>query len=604
MLTGVPLLVVALLSGLAFCTRVIGAQEASIYTGPVAALAAAVWNGQTDRVQSLLDAGEDPNAPEGTPALTPWQIAILAGHQPSLDLFARHAATRPARHYTVPLFKTALQRGDARMVAEFIRAGVALQFGPAEYSPLSIAAASGYVEVLRVLLDAHADVDAQDRFGDTALMAAVRGGRLEAVQLLLDRGASVAMKDTEGHTAMTWAHKAGRASVISALRNAGADMLSPAPSHASPTPALSPRAAVERSLQLLQRGGATWNERAACASCHTQGMLLPVVTLAREKGFAVDAALAKAQEARLRQMVASFEPAARGALRGEEHDAVRFALGFYGQMASGGALLQLAFVGTERLPLDEVIAVAIGRTQLSDGRWRTGAPRVPLHESDIQTTALVVRVLRGFAPANEETGIRVRRASAWLLSSMPTTSAENAYRLLGLLWADADTRDIRAAAHLLMHDQDAQGGWAQLPGMNVDAYATGVALVALHESGISPADPHYQRGVAYLLRTQEADGSWFVPKRAASFNPYFDSGFPYGKHQYSSFIGTGWAAMAVMHAADTIPGNGVRSPLLNPSPVAASTAGGLTLWLRDAFLRGTARLAPPLPALRGRSPAI
>jgi pimeloyl-ACP methyl ester carboxylesterase/tetratricopeptide (TPR) repeat protein len=66
------------------------------------------------------------------------------------------------------------------------------------------------------------------------------------------------------------------------------------------------------------------------------------------------------------------------------------------------------------------------------------------------------------------------------------------------------------------------------------------------------AGPHagYQRGIRLLMRTQQPDGSWFVHKRAASFNQYFESGFPYGKHQFSSFTGTVWATMALMYASE------------------------------------------------------
>ncbi len=61
----------------------------------------------------------------------------------------------------------------------------------------------------------------------------------------------------------------------------------------------------------------------------------------------------------------------------------------------------------------------------------------------------------------------------------------------------------------------------------------------------------YQRGVRFLLRTQEADGSWFVNKRAIPLNNYFDTGFPHGQSQYASFNATCWATMALLPA--TIP---------------------------------------------------
>ena len=76
--------------------------------------------------------------------------------------------------------------------------------------------------------------------------------------------------------------------------------------------------------------------------------------------------------------------------------------------------------------------------------------------------------------------------------------------------------------------------------------ATGQALVALALSGQVPvSDTAYQRGVAYLLRTQLSDGSWLVRTRTFPFQPYKESGFPHGKNQWISAAGSSWAAMAI-----------------------------------------------------------
>ena len=100
-----------------------------------------------------------------------------------------------------------------------------------------------------------------------------------------------------------------------------------------------------------------------------------------------------------------------------------------------------------------------------------------------------------FTPSRPDTAARVERARDWLLASEAVTTIDRAYRLFG------------------------------------------------------PSHHAYQRGVAYLMKTQEEDGSWFVQTRAASFNPYFESGFPHGMFQCSSFAGTAWATMALMYAA-------------------------------------------------------
>ena len=64
--------------------------------------------------------------------------------------------------------------------------------------------------------------------------------------------------------------------------------------------------------------------------------------------------------------------------------------------------------------------------------------------------------------------------------------------------------------------------------MNGDGYATGTALFALHETRrLSAEAPAYKRGVEFLLRTQEDDGSWLVPTRAIPLNGYLESGSPH-----------------------------------------------------------------------------
>ena len=134
-------------------------------------------------------------------------------------------------------------------------------------------------------------------------------------------------------------------------------------------------------------------------------------------------------------------------------------------------------------------------------------------------------------------------------------------KLLGLAWSKANARDIQQASADLLAEQRPDGGWAQLPGLESDAYATGQAMVALHEARtVTATDKPYQRGVAYLLRTQLADGTWIVRTRSSPVQQLKDSGFPHGKHQWISAAGTSWASMALT---------------LSQPTTAAQTASGL-----------------------------
>src|SRR4029079_3401714 len=99
--------------------------------------------------------------------------------------------------------------------------------------------------------------------------------------------------------------------------------------------------------------------------------------------------------------------------------------------------------------------------------------------------------------------------------------------------------------------QRRDGGWAQTPDMESDAYATGQSLTALSMSqpdlikGSADA-----RGVTFLMGTREGDGSWHVRSRAFGFQPYFESGFPHGQDQWISAAATSWATMALVYAAE------------------------------------------------------
>jgi hypothetical protein len=102
----------------------------------------------------------------------------------------------------------------------------------------------------------------------------------------------------------------------------------------------------------------------------------------------------------------------------------------------------------------------------------------------------------------------------------------------------------------LLAQQRADGGWSQLPTLSSDAYATGQALVVLAKTGVIQVNhPAYRRGVQYLMKTQFADGSWYVRTRAIPIQPHFDAGFPYGKDQFISAAATNWAVMALSFAS-------------------------------------------------------
>jgi hypothetical protein len=190
--------------------------------------------------------------------------------------------------------------------------------------------------------------------------------------------------------------------------------------------------------------------------------------------------------------------------------------------------------------------------QMPDGRWFDNAHRPPLDSSDIGVTARAIRALQVYAPKPQRTEFykAVRFAGAWLSNAQPQATEDRVYKLLGLGWAGTSKEIIREAGIALLAEQRSDGGWAQLPTLESDAYATGEALVAVKETGmVTVNDPVYRRGVQFLINTQLEDGSWHVKSRSIPIQPYFESGFPHGRDQWISVSATNWATMALAPAA-------------------------------------------------------
>jgi hypothetical protein len=141
----------------------------------------------------------------------------------------------------------------------------------------------------------------------------------------------------------------------------------------------------------------------------------------------------------------------------------------------------------------------------------------------------------------------LRKAREWLVSVTTNAGEERAMRLMGLVWTNASRHTIESAMEDVVTRQRADGGWSQLDSLPADAYATGMSLCALHEAGISVTDPLYRKGIECLLKSQYASGVWLVKSRAYPVQPYFDSGFPFGQHQWISAAGSSWASLAIAH---------------------------------------------------------
>jgi ankyrin repeat protein len=89
-------------------------------------------------------------------------------------------------------------------------------------TPLYIAAKEGHVAVMTVLLDKGAAIDAKADDAGTPLTISALNGHAGAVELLLDRGAAVEGFSKGGATALVLAGQSGHASIVQMLLKKGA----------------------------------------------------------------------------------------------------------------------------------------------------------------------------------------------------------------------------------------------------------------------------------------------------------------------------------------------------------------------------------------------
>jgi ankyrin repeat protein len=423
----------------------------------------------------------------------------------------------------------------------------------AEAYTVALPQVAGYVDAktIRALLDHGAKVDTPDPLGHTALAYAA-GSDLapaEVVNLLIERGADVNSKSphqSSGDTGMTVldiARLRGETPVTAVLVKAGATSAVGGVKIPNPQPAGSVRTAIERSLPLLQRADAGFTAKSGCISCHNDSLTAMTVSLARDRGFPVNEKLSAQQ---LKVNAASLEH-----LRDNFHQS------FAGEGTDTIGPLIFAYIlmglQAEHYPADlntDAVAMYIKAHQMPDGHWPYLAAdsRPPLCSDYLGQTVKAMRALQLYAPKayQAEYERAVGLASAWLAKADAKTTEDYVWKLQGLAWAARDKDAIGDASRQLLALQRGDGGWADLPSLSSNAYATGRTLVALQSAGLAVSDPMYRRGMEFLLKNQLADGSWFVRTRALGFQPYFETGFPHGVNQSISAAATNWATMALI----------------------------------------------------------
>lgn len=180
------------------------------------ALHYAAMFGHRTTIELLVTSGVDPDIADNN-GLMPQQYASLRRRPEIVDFLRGLGAREDNLH-------DAVNTNDVARVSGLIADGADVNRQGLDGTPLHLAAAKGHIWILRTLIDAGADLEAEGEPARSHPMhAAAFNGQAEAVRLLIARGAKLEARDDWGKTPLLVAAVLGNLSVAETLLAGGAD---------------------------------------------------------------------------------------------------------------------------------------------------------------------------------------------------------------------------------------------------------------------------------------------------------------------------------------------------------------------------------------------
>jgi N-acyl-D-amino-acid deacylase len=302
------------------------------------------------------------------------------------------------------------------------------------------------------------------------------------------------------------------------------------------------RKAIDKSLPVLGKAASNYPNNRDCFSCHHQSLPVMAIQAAKQRGYEVSEFGVALQ---VKFTVGSFSSKLAEVSEGRGVGGANTTAAY--------ALHTLQVADHPRDDVTEALVRFLLVRQNPEGFWSPTTQRPPTEGSKFTIAALAFEAFNAYGSTDLKEKIDTARSKArkWVEDNEPAHTEDTVFRLWALNAAKSDAKKIEAAQAALVKLQQDDGGWGQLPDMKADAYATGSALVALRKAGMATTDPVYQRGVAYLLKTQDECGAWIVQTRSKPIQALFDNGDPGGKSQFITVAATGWATLALLETLPT-----------------------------------------------------
>jgi hypothetical protein len=164
---------------------------------------------QPEVIQNLLERGFDPNSPnsQGQPAL---MLAMQKSSNKVAEVLLNWKTTNLSisnPQSETPLMLAAITN-QLVWTQKLIDKGA--DVNQKGWTPLHYAATKGHIDIMRLLIENHAYLDAESPNGTTPLMMAAHYGTPMATKLLLEEGADPRIKNQLGINALEFARKANK----------------------------------------------------------------------------------------------------------------------------------------------------------------------------------------------------------------------------------------------------------------------------------------------------------------------------------------------------------------------------------------------------------
>ncbi|KAE9371781.1 ankyrin [Stipitochalara longipes BDJ] len=186
----------------------------------------AVTSNHPEAVKLLIDRGADVNAID----VDGWYPVHLAyNHAPTMQVLLEAGADPSIMGNNSSALYLASYYDKADVVEALLKYNPKLEFTPpvgSNWTALSAASSNGHPEVVRLLLEAGANVNHKSKLGEMPLQYAVSNGREDIVDIIMEFRPNLHLQDNIGDTALNSFNEEGETSIsmIRSLLNGGSDI--------------------------------------------------------------------------------------------------------------------------------------------------------------------------------------------------------------------------------------------------------------------------------------------------------------------------------------------------------------------------------------------